>query len=65
MNNHPLASLVPGLAVVTLFSLVAAILWVIGIPLAGTWSAMVALAVAAVLTLSMAYIFSHGPKAHH
>lgn len=51
--------------VVTTLSLVGAVLFFAGIPMAGTWSAIASVIVALALTFLMAFAFSHEPKSGH
>ncbi len=64
MNNGA-KDLVPVVALVTVLSLVAAVLLFAGIPMAGTASAIIATVVAMTLTLAMAAAFSHKEKTGH
>jgi hypothetical protein len=65
MDKKPFDELFPALALITMLSLIGVVLWMIGIPRAGAWSALTVLAVASFLALGMAYFFSHGPKTGH
>jgi hypothetical protein len=52
--------LLPVLLVTSFAALIATVLWIVGMPMAGTWSALCAAGVAGVMTLLMAFAFSHG-----
>ena len=57
--------LLPIVSLVTVLSLVGAVLVFAGFPMAGTGSAIAAASGALVMTLLMAFAFSHEPKAGH
>jgi len=57
--------LIPVVLLVSALSLVGAVLVFAGIPMAGTGSAIIGVVVALVLTLLMAFAFSHEPKSGH
>jgi hypothetical protein len=52
--------LVPVLLVTSFAGLIVTVLWIVGMPMAGTWSALAAAGVAGLLTVLMAFAFSHG-----
>jgi len=51
--------LLPVLLITSFAGLIAAVLWIVGMPMAGTWSALCAAGVSGLLTLLMAFAFSH------
>jgi len=51
--------LIPVLLITSFAGLIAAVLWIVGMPMAGTWSALCAAGVSGLLTLLMAFAFSH------
>jgi O-antigen/teichoic acid export membrane protein len=51
--------LIPIVLLASCISIVAMVLWLWGAPMAGTWSALAAAAVAGALTIPMALAFSH------
>ena len=63
--NSGAKALVPIVALVTILSIVAAVLLFAGIPMAGTGSAIIATIVATMLTLAMAFAFAHKTKPGH
>lgn len=66
MNAKAPAPLFPVVLAGSALSLIAVILLLVGFPMAGEWSALVGLGVAALLTFGMAYAFAHHePKTGH
>ena len=63
--NKGAKGLIPVVTLVTTLSLVGAVLVFAGFPMAGTESALIGAAVASVMTLLMAFAFSHSAKPGH
>ena len=65
MNPKAPIPLFPVVLAGAALSLIAFILVFVGFPMAGEASAIICLVVSVVLTLCMAYVFSHGAKTGH
>jgi hypothetical protein len=52
--------LIPVLLVTSFAGLIATVLWIVGMPMAGTWNALAAAGVSGLMTVLMAFAFSHG-----
>ena len=52
--------LIPVVLITLFASIIASVLWLLGVPMAGGWSAIAAAVISGVLTVLMALAFSHG-----